>query len=175
MSKTIKQLTENSVEFYPMTAAEGVVFQDGNVLADKVICSASYDSTAKKIYFYNSKNVQTGYIDATAFIKDGMVNTVVVSNGNLVISFNTDAGKNDISIPISSIFNANNYYTKTQTDSLVNAVLPTVTSSDSGKILMVNSSGAWIAESISMQQYYTGTSAPANTLGKDGDLYLETS
>ena len=34
----------------------------------------------------------------------------------LVVSFNTDAGKQDINIPISQIFDANNYYNKTQAD-----------------------------------------------------------
>jgi alcohol dehydrogenase len=33
----------------------------------------------------------------------------------LVISFNTDAGKQDINIPISDIFDASNYYTKSET------------------------------------------------------------
>lgn len=77
--------------------------------------SANYDSNAKKIYLKHDNTVLSE-IDATAFIKDGMVDTVTISNGNLVISFNTDAGKEDIGIPISQIFNANNYYTKTEID-----------------------------------------------------------
>lgn len=31
----IKQLKEDNLEFYPITVAEGVLFQDGTVLADK--------------------------------------------------------------------------------------------------------------------------------------------
>lgn len=51
--------------------------------------------------------------------------------------------------------------------------LPSVSTSDNGKILMVTN-GSWSAQSIAMQQYYTGSSSPANTLGENGDLYLQT-
>ena len=79
--------------------------------------SGTYDSNSKKILLKNKANTTLAEIDATAFIKDGMVSQVEVSNGNLVITFNTDAGKNPISVPISGIFDANNYYTKTEADS----------------------------------------------------------
>lgn len=83
----------------------------------------AYDSTSKRINFYGDAE-RTGsvlaYIDATGFIKDGMVSNVEVKKvegvDNLVISFNTDAGKSDINIPISNIFDATNYYTKTEVD-----------------------------------------------------------
>lgn len=39
----------------------------------------------------------------------------------LVISFNTDAGKQDINIPLTDIFDASNYYTTAQTDSAIEA------------------------------------------------------
>lgn len=92
---------------------------------------ALYNSSTKKITFKNASNTELPNmeIDASAFIKDGMVNNVVIQNGNLVVSFNTDAGKEDISIPLSSIFDPSNYYTKTQTDTQIsNAIdaLPTV-------------------------------------------------
>lgn len=79
---------------------------------------ASYNSSTNKITFKNASNTELPNmeIDASAFIKDGMVKDVVIQNGNLVVSFNTDAGKEDISIPLSSIFNPSNYYTSTQTD-----------------------------------------------------------
>lgn len=92
---------------------------------------ASYNSSTKKITFKNASNTELPNmeIDASAFIKDGMVNDVVIQNGNLVVSFNTDAGKEDISIPLSSIFDSGNYYTKTQTDTQISTAigaLPTV-------------------------------------------------
>lgn len=82
------------------------------------ISYAKYDDAAKKINFYaDSASTATSVvsIDATAFVKDGMVNSASVSGSNLVITFNTDAGKDNIAIPISSIFNANNYYTTANT------------------------------------------------------------
>ena len=84
---------------------------------------AEYDTQTKRINFKHGNTV-LAYIDATAFIKDGMVSNVEVKNVTisgetvlcLVITFNTDAGKEPINIPISSIFDASNYYTKTETD-----------------------------------------------------------
>lgn len=112
----IKQLVENEVKFYPLTAANGVFFSDGTFLSSKTfISSATYNSTSKKIEFYEG-STKKFELDATAFIKDGMVSSATISNGNLVITFNTDAGTSPITIPLTDIFNANNYYTKTETD-----------------------------------------------------------
>ena len=86
-----------------------------------LFAGASYDSSTKHINFYNDNDELLTYIDATAFIKDGMVDTVAIQNGNLVITFNTDAGKQPISIPLTDIFNPNNYYTKSQVDTALSA------------------------------------------------------
>lgn len=87
------------------------------------VATAQYNSTDKTIEFYNAAGTKLNTdIDATAFIKDGMVDTVAVENGNLVISFNTDAGKEGIEIPISDIFDADNYYTKDDVDGLIPTV-----------------------------------------------------
>ena len=48
-----------------------------------------------------------------------MVSDVKIEDGNLVIQFNTDAGKQDIEIPLTDIFNPDNYYTKTAIDALL--------------------------------------------------------
>ena len=88
-----------------------------------LVATAQYNSTDKTIEFYNASGTKLNTdIDATAFIKDGMVDNVEITGGNLVISFNTDAGKEDIEIPISDIFDASNYYTKTQVDGLIPTV-----------------------------------------------------
>ena len=76
---------------------------------------ASYDSKTREIRFYHNGQVKT-QIDATPFIKDGMVNTVRFENGYLIITFNTDAGKKPIAIKIDSIFEPSNYYTKAEID-----------------------------------------------------------
>ena len=79
---------------------------------------SEYDSETHRINF---KNTSTGsvlsYIDASPFIVDGMVQNVEIKDVTiegesvkcLVISFNTDAGKQDINIPISQIFDPTNY------------------------------------------------------------------
>ena len=76
---------------------------------------AEYDSDAKKIVFKHGDEVKVE-IDATDFLKDGMIDTVAIENGKLVITFNTESGKENIEIPISDIFNADNYYTKDEVD-----------------------------------------------------------
>ena len=90
--------------------------------------AVNYDKESKRINFYNTSTGGTvlGYVDATDFIKDGMVNNVVIKEVAekgvcLVITFNSDSGKKAIEIPISQIFDASNYYTKSQTDSAIAA------------------------------------------------------
>lgn len=91
--------------------------------ADKVdaVASAEYVSSTKKINFKNIDGAIISEVDATAFIKDGMVDNVEIVNNNLVITFNTDSGKEPISIPLTDIFNPNNYYTKTEINNIENA------------------------------------------------------
>lgn len=89
--------------------------------------SVNYDSTTQKIQLKNGNNVISEF-DASAFIIDGMVEDVRIENSNLIIDFNTDSGKQDISIPISNIFNASNYYNKTDIDNLLNYGTTTPTS-----------------------------------------------
>lgn len=71
--------------------------------------SLTYDSTAKKIYLYGkdstdaSKAIST--IDCTDFIKDGMLNAASYSDATkkLTLSFNTDAGKENIDVDLSKL------------------------------------------------------------------------
>ena len=89
--------------------------------------SVQYNSTTKKVEFYHGTTAGTKVFeyDASPFLIDGMVQNVEikdVQSGDpavtvacLVVSFNTDAGKQNINIPISQIFDANNYYTTAQT------------------------------------------------------------
>lgn len=88
--------------------------------------AVAYDSQSKRINFYNTsvEGDVLGYIDATDFIKDGMVSNVEIKNVTgkgtcIVITFNSDAGKQAIEIPITQIFDASNYYTTAQTQSYV--------------------------------------------------------
>ena len=88
-----------------------------NDLARRIpaITSVEYSSYSKEFLFHHTDN-STSRIDASAFIKDGMVDTVEIVDNNILITFNTDAGHEGISIPITDIFNPNNYYNKTESD-----------------------------------------------------------
>ena len=95
---------------------------DLNAYADSV----KYNSTSHYVEFYHGGTGGTKVFeyDASPFIIDGMVQNVeikdVASSGTcLVVSFNTDAGKQDINIHISDIFDASNYYDKDDIDNLV--------------------------------------------------------
>ena len=97
------------------------------LLGESSIASAEYDSSGKSINFFNIKNELIDTIDATPFIKDGMIDEVkiedrVISGETvkcLVIIWNTDSGKQEVDIPLADIFNPDNYYTKTEVDDLL--------------------------------------------------------
>ena len=78
--------------------------------------SLYYDSDTKRLELKNTSKEVISSIDATAFIKDGMLDSVTVSGGNLNFVFNTDAGKETINIPLSEFFDASAYYTKAEID-----------------------------------------------------------
>ena len=95
----------------------------GNTLTNEMNADASnlgaslfYDSNTKLLELKNTSDKVISSIDATAFIKDGMLDSVTVSGGSLNFVFNTDAGKETISIPLSDFFDASAYYTKAQID-----------------------------------------------------------
>lgn len=96
----------------------------GKADISSVVDSASYNSSNHTIVFKHG-STQLFTLDAAAFVKDGMVDSVAISNGNLVITFNTDAGKQPISIALTDIFNPNNYYTKTETNTLLGSKVDT--------------------------------------------------
>lgn len=60
-----------------------------------------YDSGTKKIKLTGVGGATVAEVDATDFIKDGMVQGVELEGNNLVITFNTDAGTEPISVDLS--------------------------------------------------------------------------
>lgn len=50
--------------------------------------------------------------------------------------------------------------------------VPAVSSSDNGKVMEVLN-GAWAA--VTPVKIYSGSSAPSSSLGKNGDIYIQTS
>lgn len=61
----------------------------------------TYDSGTKKIKLTGKDNAVVAEIDATDFIKDGMVDSVELEGNNLIFTFNTDSGKEEVSVDLS--------------------------------------------------------------------------
>jgi hypothetical protein len=117
--ETGKSLSTNDYTNADKAIVDGVTTAlAGKADVDDVIDGASYDSTNHLILFKNGTTTLFS-LDAAAFVKDGMVDTVTITGGNLVITFNTDAGKQAISIPITDIFDPTNYYDKDDVDGLL--------------------------------------------------------
>ena len=85
---------------------------EGGSMTGDFFDGAEYDSNSKTIKFTHNGVVKDS-IDATDFIKDGMVENVVIDTPTagthtgvecLIITFNTDAGKEAIEIPVVDIF-----------------------------------------------------------------------
>lgn len=87
---------------------DGAVYTDGTGTLE-----------GKKVIAFKHGNVTKVQVDATDFIKDGMVESaeVVTISGvrNLRITWNNDSGKTSVTdIPIGDIFDADNYVTKAE-------------------------------------------------------------
>ena len=129
---------------------------------DECFDDAEYDSTNKRINFKHGNTVKAS-IDATAFIKDGMVENVTISGGNLVITFNTDAGKQPISIPLTDIFNPNNYYTKTEINSISGGIVTNLNALSAGTIAVDNRVTNLSAGTVAIKADLTALSASVVT------------
>lgn len=82
---------------------DNTVYATKEELDTQAVTKAEYVKEDKKIYFYNNNEDKISTIDATDFILDGMLDSVTLDGNNLVFVFNTDAGKNSITVPLSSM------------------------------------------------------------------------
>lgn len=89
-------------------------------------------------------------------------NTTMTGTGNVSVQETLVSGTNIKTINNESILGSGN---------LSVSGLPSVTSSDNGKVLEV-SSGAWAA--VRPVTIYSGSSAPSSGTGSDGDIYIQT-
>ena len=113
----------------------GVLQLNGKALATEddtalLVDGGDYNSQSKEIELKHGNTV-LARIDARAFVKDGMVDSVVVENGYIVVTFNTDAGKEAISLALTDIFNPANYYDKTAMNALLAGKQDTISDLDS--------------------------------------------
>ena len=144
--------------------------------ADKAnaVASAEYVSSNKIINFKNINGAIISSINASDFVKDGMVNDAYVSSGKLVIVFNTDAGKSNIEIPITDIFNANNYYTKAEVDAsqaAQDARINTISGNVNTLDTKINSiSGSVTSITADLSNYYTKSEVDASQLVQDNKI-----
>lgn len=65
--------------------------------------SLSYDVEGKKIKLVGKEGANLGEVDATAFLKDGMLESASFENNKLIFVFNTDAGKTQIEVPVADL------------------------------------------------------------------------
>ena len=134
---------------YPLRGGTGIKIEDDDhsinvdttVIAQKTdIPSVSgyadavaYDTNAKEMKFYHggTGGTEVFSFDASPFLIDGMIESVVItsvtSGGSevqvLEITWNSAAGGQVTDIPLSEIFDASNYYTTAQTDSAIAAAV----------------------------------------------------
>ena len=90
-------------------------------LKRNTFADAEYVASEKMIYLSNGFGEVIDSIDCTDFVIDGMVENVSLSGNILTITFNTDSGKQNIDIDLTEFINPQNYYTKTETDNIVNS------------------------------------------------------
>lgn len=113
----------------PSHIVSSVTYQDANVGEDtrpsitvdgtKTVLNLAnkleWDSNAKALKLYSGNHL-LATVDGTTWVKDGMVESAAIVANNLEITFNTDSGKEKISVPLTDIFNPDNYYDKTAID-----------------------------------------------------------
>ena len=114
----------------PSHIVSSVTYQDANVGEDtrpsitvdgtKTVLNLAnkleWDSNAKALKLYSGNHL-LATVDGSTWVKDGMVESVAIVGNNLEITFNTDSGKEKISVPLTDVFNPDNYYNKTEIDS----------------------------------------------------------
>ena len=113
----------------PSHIVSSVTYQDANVGEDtrpsitvdgtKTVLNLAnkleWDSNAKSLKLYSGNHL-LATVDGTTWVKDGMVESAAIVGNNLEITFNTDSGKEKISVPLTDVFNPDNYYNKTEID-----------------------------------------------------------
>jgi len=163
-----------------ITGSVGTMAYENVSLLDVYADSVLYNSTSHKVEFYHGTTGGTKVFefDASAFIIDGMVDNVEiddVTSGSstvkcLVVSFNTDAGKQDINIPLSDIFDPDEYYTKSETSGaseIENALDEKANLDELGETIHyltsmtgtaggTNLSASWSGNSSEITELYTG-------------------
>ena len=139
-----EQITSNDTDIAALQAADTTL--QGNIEAlqsstnTSLVARAEYSSSDKAIYLYSSDETILSTIDATDFIKDGMVSSVTYDSDtkSLTISFNTDAGSEDITVDISDLVDT---YTGGDGISITDNIISVVKSESSEDYLTISEDG----------------------------------
>ena len=154
--------------------AEGIETLGGDKFDD-----VKYDSSAKTIYFYAEGNMVAS-IDATDFIKDSMIDRVYIDEATkeLVIVWNAESGKEETRIPLSDIFNPDNYYTKGEIDGKetalqagINANAEAIASEESRALSAETDLQAAIELKADKETVYTQEEVDALIKAKETEIY----
>lgn len=134
----------------------------GNGGIDAIILNGSPVEITNGIAVINTTAVN----DSTITIK---------MNNSTVDTFTVNAAANkeiNLGTVLTSHQSLTDYVTKTELNNAgyITSGLPSVTSSDNGKILMVVN-GAW--QLISPSTIYSGNASPSNANGNNGDIYIQ--
>lgn len=109
-----------------ITADSGLDNKIDKEIADRMadaIADAQYVNNAGDAYitFTNANGTEIRRINAKPFIKDGMLDRVQLvddpdnpGDKALLFIFNTDSGKQDVYVPVGDLFEADDYYTKSE-------------------------------------------------------------
>jgi len=176
----VKNITSTDISNW--NAAEANVQSDWNIT-----------NSSSAAYIKNKPNIPSTAGLATETYVDEKVASIVNSAPETLDTLNelADALGNDpnfattvsnqIGTKVSKTeLSAQSYITTTDLNTRLNTAgyissvpneLPSYSSSDNGKILSVNSSGQLVW--ITPVSIYTGSGEPANSIGNDGDIYLQ--
>ena len=125
-------------------------------LKRNTFADAEYVASEKMIYLSNGFGEVIDSIDCTDFVIDGMVENVTLNGNILTIVFNTDAGKQSIDIDLTEFINPQNYYTKAETDNIVNsAYTSAVTYVDSEVLSARTDASAYTDNALVSAKTYT--------------------
>ena len=100
-----KPVSTAQAEAIAEALAEAKQYADDNDANDNTEYHVEYDSVNKKIKLVAGADASKMEIPTDDFIKDGMIQSVAISEDgkNLVITWNTDAGKEATNIPLSEL------------------------------------------------------------------------
>lgn len=108
ITEELKGYKIKSLNQHPLNGVRTLSVDENGVLSEEI--SLSYDKEKKEIQLLGlGGDTLISTIDATDFIKDGMLDNVQLENSggvtNLVFSFNTESGKEEIKVNVTSLLN----------------------------------------------------------------------